>query len=293
MSIIEIMQRFSSAENCQMYLEKVRWGGRPICPYCKSAKTCRHASNDRALTRIQCQKCNKAFSVTVGTIMHRSHLPLHTWLIAICLIVNAKKSISARQLGRDLGIRANTALSLKNRIADAMATDPEQARLFSGIVEMDECYIGGKPRKRNNHDGKRNKRGRGTDKMKVVGMVERNGNARAVANSRIDSTTLRNMVIDNVDRKDAILMTDQYHVYKGMKRIINHYAVDHTKHYVAGGTHTNTVEGFWALLKRAWYGQHHWYSRGNAHRYINEACYKYNNRNNTNIFERTVRLCIV
>jgi transposase-like protein len=176
MNILEIMQRWPTHEAAVRHLEKVRWNGRPVCPYCESAKTCSHASKDHALPRWQCEDCHRAFTVTVGTIFHHTHLPLNKWFLALAVMLNAKKNVSNAQLARDLGLPYKTAWSLALRIRTAMITDPAQKSLFHGIVEMDEVYIGGKPRKGNGpKSAKPSKRGRGTKKLPVVGIVERHG----------------------------------------------------------------------------------------------------------------------
>jgi len=284
MNIVEIMNRWPSQETAINHLERIRWGGHPICPYCKSDKVCVHASKDKALPRWQCESCHRAFSVTVGTIFHHTHLPLQTWFLALSLMLNAKKNVSNAQLARDLNLPYKTAWSLALRIRTAMLTDPKQKRLFHGIVEMDETYIGGKPRK-GNGQGK-HKRGRGTDKMAVVGIVERNGRARAKVFEKV-ALSLKGLSAyykAHVDSDSAIVMTDEYTAYNGFGKFTQHAAVNHQTAYVVGDTHTNTIEGLWALLKRAWYGQHHHYSEKWANHYISETAYKYNNRNNANAF---------
>ena len=176
MNIIEVMRRWPDQETAVDHLEKARWKGDIACPYCGSGKISPHSENHRNMPRHQCQSCRRSFSVTVGTIFHHTHLPLQTWFLAIAIMLNAKKNVSNRQLGRDLGVPPKTAWSLAFRIRRAMIRDPEQKRLFHGIVEMDETYVGGKPRKGNKRDDdKPSKRGRGTAKTTVVGIVERHG----------------------------------------------------------------------------------------------------------------------
>jgi transposase-like protein len=171
MNLLEATKRWPTPEAAMNHLEKVRWSGRPICPYCKSEKTCVHASKDKKMPRWQCETCHKAFSATVGTIFHHTHLPLSTWFLAIVIMLNAKKNVSNAQLGRGLGLPYKTAWSLALRIREAMLTDPEQKRLFHGIVEMDETYVGGRPRKGNtgSSGGGTNKRGRAAGMFTYLG----------------------------------------------------------------------------------------------------------------------------
>ncbi len=292
MKLTEITRRWPDRETAMAHLEKVRWNGHVVCPYCGSDKTCTHASKDKSLPRWQCQDCHKAFSATVGTIFHHTHLPLNTWFLALAIMLNAKKNVSNAQLSRDLGLPYKTTWSLALRIRSAMMTDPAQKRLFHGIVEMDETYIGGKPRKGNNAQttGKA-KRGRGTKKMTVVGIVERHGNVvtEVFGNRPANGKNLKGFYQRAVDAASAILMTDEWAGYKNFGHFTQHHAVNHKVAYVVGDTHTNTIEGFWSLVKRSWYGQHHWYSRKWAHHYICETGFKYNNRKNPDPFSGLIR----
>lgn len=140
MNIMQIFQRFPDQEACIKHLERARWSDTPKCPYCGSENT----FPLRSELRHHCNGCRKSFSVTVGTIFHHTHLSLQKWFLAISLILNAKKGIASRQLARDLELPVKTAWFLNMRIRRAMKADN---RLLTGIFEMDETYIGGKPRK--------------------------------------------------------------------------------------------------------------------------------------------------
>ena len=182
-----------------------------------------------------------------------------------------------------------------NRIRTAMQKDPVQEALFRGIVEMDETYVGGKSRKMNKkEDNDKNTRGRGTKKLPVVVVAERKGwvAAEPFDDKALSNKNLKAMLEEHVDPENSVLMTDLFSSYRSMKKFITHYAIDHDKQFVDGPIHTNTIESFWSLLKRAWYGQHHHYSRKYAHLYIGESCFKYNNRRNENVFGDTLNLCL-
>ena len=173
MNILELFQSFQTQEQAIEHLESARWHGRPVCPYCQSEKVGRHASGDRSNQRWQCRECGRAFAVTVGTIFHGTHIPLRQWFLILALVLNAKKSASAYQIARDLGMRRPTVWSIMHRIRVAMSSDEAQAVLLHGIVEADETYVGGKPRKGNKRadDGDMNhgsRRGRGTSKTAVI-----------------------------------------------------------------------------------------------------------------------------
>lgn len=295
MNILQVFEGFTTQEQAVEYLEQARWHGKPICPYCQSEAVCRHVSGDRAGQRWQCQCCTRAFSVTVGTIFHGTHIPLKNWFLLLALMLNAKKSASACQIARDLGMRRPTVWSMMHRVRVAMANDPNQFELLTGIVEADECYIGGKPRKFNRHDDDTpNKRGRGTDKTPIIGVVERNGRVIAQpANARqLSAKGLKKFINRFVDKTGTLLITDEFGGYNRVKEEMLHATINHAVEYSNGLIHTNTIEGFWSLVKRAWFGQHHFYSKKYMHLYISEACYKYNRRKVADAFDSTLGLMV-
>ena len=167
-----------------------------------------------------------------------------------------------------------------------------QGELLSGIVEADETYVGGRPRKPNKRkDAVNYPRGRGTDKLPIVGAVERGGNVVAQPSPRITSNDLSVFLQKNVD-SDALLVTDQFRGYWGMSKRMKHATIDHSVQYSEGLVHTNTIEGFWSLLKRAWYGTHHHYTKGFALAYVAEACFKYNVRKVSDPFSAFIRSAV-
>lgn len=288
MDIIRVFQEFQTQEQAIEHLEKVRWRGRPVCPYCKSERVGPHASGDRAGTRWQCQDCHRAFSATVGTIFHGTHMPLRDWFLVLALMLNAKKSASSHQIARDIGRRQPTVWSMMHRIRVAMEHDQFHSELLHGIVEADETYIGGKPRKGNKReDDKRGPGGRGTKKTPVVGVVERGGRVIATPPEAGDLSAkgLSNFIRRFVSPAGTLLITDEWRGYSSMHRVMPHATINHKIRYADGTTHTNTIEGFWSLVKRAWYGQHHQYSRKYMPLYIGEAAYKYNHRSSKNGFD--------
>jgi transposase-like protein len=284
-NIVAIYKKFPTEADCIRHLENVRWRGTPVCPYCKSDRT----TPMPAESRHHCNSCNTTFSVTVDTIFHHTHLDLQKWFLAISLLLNAKKGLSARQLARDIEVNKNTAWYMGMRIRNAMFEQPE---LMRGIVEMDECYIGGKPRKGNGPGpkGGTHKRGRGTSKIPVVGMVERGGKviAKPISKEKLDSKSLAKLVRGSVDISDAVLITDEYSGYIRVKGFMPHAVINHQMCYADGEIHTNTIEGFWGLLKRGIIGQYHRVTLRHLHQYINEFCYRYNYRENPAIFEQTL-----
>ena len=285
MNIVRIYKLFPDHKACIDQLEKVRWAGKPACPYCKSDRV----SAMKKENRHHCNNCKTSFSVTVATIFHNSKLDLQKWFLAISLILNAKKGLSSRQLARDLEVNKNTAWYMGMRIRKAMIEDSD---LLKGIVEVDETYVGGKPRKGNDKNGGPNKRGRGTKKVPVVGMVERNGKVRARPYKKLDSRSLASLIRGNIDPNQTIVMTDEYKGYNRVRRFVPHFRVKHAETYADGIIHTNNIEGFWSLLKRGVVGQYHKVSEKHLWRYVNEFSFRYNHRKDEDLFGLTLSRCV-
>ena len=173
MNLLTVFTRFPDQEACIAHLEKVRWGDEPHCPHCGCAHVARKQENDR-IGRWNCHGCKSSFNVLSGSIFEKTKLPLQKWFLGIGLMVNARKSLSSCQMARDLELKQKAAWYMQQRIRAAMLTGEKD--LLQGVVEADETYVGGKPRKSNRRDGdKPNKRGRGTSKTPVIGAVERGG----------------------------------------------------------------------------------------------------------------------
>ena len=203
-------------------------------------------------------------------------------------MLNAKKGISARQLARDLQLPVKTAWSVTMRIRKAMADD---GTLLRGIVEMDDTYIGGKPRK-GKDDDKPLKRGRGTKKTPVVGMMERGGKVKAslTPDLKLKFKNLSNLVRHNIDIDDVTLITDEFSGYMRMSYIVDHRVINHQVSFSDGDIHTNSIESFWAVLKRGIIGQFHKVSVKYLPEYMNEFCYRFSARksNPGHLFDSTI-----
>ena len=291
MNLLKIFTRFPDQEACLEHLENIRFGDTPHCPHCGSISVARKADGDR-IGRWNCHDCKSSFNVLSGTIFEKTRVPLQKWFLAIGLMVNAKKSLSSYQLARDLELTPQTALYVQKRIRAQMAS--EQSELLQGIVEADETYVGGKPRKLNNRDHtplNPAPRGRATNKTPVVGVVERGGKVVARVATDLTGKGMLDFIKKTVDPQGSLLVTDENYAYRTVRGILNHAVINHSKQYADGEVHTNTIEGFWSLLKRAWYGTHHGYSKKNMPFFVAEACWKYNNRKNDNAFGSFVRGC--
>ena len=288
MNLVEVMEMFPTQEDCIAYLERLRWHGSPECPFCGSTHV--RSRNERATGRIgryNCHDCESTFKVTHGTIFQGTKIPLQKWFLAISLMGNAKKSLSSCQLARDLGLKQKTAWRIMMSIRAEMGKDTV---LLQGIVEADETYIGGRKRKDyDRENGEPRKRGRGTAKDVVLGAVARGGKVVAELVKNAKGSTIAKFIKKFVKTNDAELYTDQYKGYNEVGREMQHQTMNRSEKWEAGAVHTNTMEGFWSFVKRAWYGQHHHYSTGYTPLYLAEACYKYNSRNEDNVFAKFVR----
>ena len=235
-----------------------------------------------------------ASTVLSGTIFEKTRLPLQKWFLAIGLIVNAKKSLSSCQLARDLELNQKSAWYMQSRIRAEMASKQGEVML-QGIVEADETYVGGKPRKRNKRKdddpSPPNPRGRGTRKTPVIGAVERGGRVVAQVAGDLSGKGVLRFIRDTVDPNGSLLITDEYKAYNAVRAVMPHAVINHSERYADGSTHTNTIEGFWSLLKRAWYGSHHHYRKDYTALYVAEASWKYNHRDASNAFGSFMRGC--
>ena len=296
--IVEVYRRWPDHAACIKHLETVRWGESPTCPYCRSAKVSRHRELTRD-DRWQCQECKRSFAVTVGTIFHRTHVDLQRWFLLISLMLSAKKGLSAMQAARDLEMRRPTVWSMMHRIRGGLSDD---GALLSGIVEMDEAYVGGKPRKQNRRSDDP-PGGQGlTTKLPIIGAVERNGRVKAKLARRDEMTgeDMQDTVREMIDTRTSIVTTDENRAYNGLNNIVAHRRINHSVSYsecdlfsaIFGAVHTNTIEGFWAIVKRALYGQFHHVSRKYWPLYLNELTYRYNARRNPDAFGDMLHLAV-
>lgn len=266
-------------EAARAFLEGLRWPNGRACPQCGSVRS--YALKAKAGSRkpvrqgvYKCNDCRKQFTVTVGTIFEGSHIPLYKWLRAIHFLCASKKGMSAHQLHRMLDITYKSAWFMAHRIREAMRQEPLASKL-KGTVEVDETYVGGKARM----DQKN------ANKTPVIALVERSGHVRdgrviAYPVERVTSKTLKGAIRDHVDR-DSLIMTDEHPGYHGIGKEFRdgHQTVNHSaKEYARGGASTNTVEGFFSLLKRGINGTFHHVSKQHLGRYCDEFSFRYNLR---------------
>lgn len=268
-------------DDARALLEETRWGKGCVnaaCPHCGTMDPYRLTPKAGSTTRKgvwKCRACRKQFTVTVGTVFEASHIPLVKWWLAIHLLASSKKGISAHQLHRNLKISYQSAWFMTHRLRYAMNQGP-MVELMSGVVEIDETYIGGK----NRRGSKRGRPGPDSHKTPVVALVERGGRVRAFPMPRVTAENLKQAINAHVE-SDATMMTDEFSAYKTVAKDTGrqHHSVNHSAgEYVRADIHSNTAEGFFSLLKRGINGVYHHVGRGHLNRYCDEFSFRYEHR---------------
>lgn len=279
--LLKLAGKFRTEDAAIRHLEKLRWPNGVACPHCGGADPYRLASRGKVQGKRQirkglwkCSQCRKQFTVKVGTIFEQSHIPVSKWLLALHLLAASKKGMSAHQFHRMLGVTYRAAWFMAHRLRHAMATDAGIFQKLDGIVEMDETYVG--PRRVRGQEGRP---GANSPKTPVFALVQRGGRVRAFPTTRVTAANIRQALHDNVE-PTATLMTDEFISYiTPGKELAEHHTVSHSsREYVRGNVHTNTVEGFFSVLKRGLMGTFQHVSKGHLHRYVDEFEFRYNNR---------------
>ncbi|MGH9684859.1 MAG: IS1595 family transposase [Candidatus Acidiferrales bacterium] len=282
MNLVELNVRYSTEAKCREQLKRLRWPEGVICPRCKSKTISRLFTQ----SKFECSDCEYQFSVTAGTIFNDSHLPLTTWFLATLLICESKKGMSACQIQRTLGLGSyKTAWYLCHRIRASMVES--QRAMLSGKVEMDETFVGGKnwwQGKNSLHQGKE----------VVIGIRQRGGDLRFFHAKDARSGTLEKYIRENLSEDVEILYTDDWKAYrsaaKHLRKDGKHKTIRHKlRVYAKGDVYTNTVESAFSLLKRGIMGTWHQISAKHLQAYCEEMTFRFNRRENPNLFVDTLR----
>ena len=276
--LLTLVDQYDDDQKCRELLADLRWPNGAACPRCGGADP--GVVSERA--QYQCKACRYQFSVTSGTIMHDSHLPLRKWFVAIYLMCESKKGISALQLKRTLGVAYQTAWHLNHRIRAAMANDPFEGPTLLGVVEVDETLVGGKV--------KRGAKPR-ANKTWVAGAIQRDGQVRLERIPNVRKTTLHDFIGRTVHDHAEAIYTDDLKSYLGIADDdTRHETVNHSmEQWVVGDVHTNSIEGVWGLFKRSLMSSFHKVSTKHLDRYLSELEWRFNNRDNEYIFLDTLR----
>lgn len=265
---------FHDEAKAEAHIFAQRWpDGEPNCPHCGSTRVRRMEGKTQA-GMFLCNDCRDKFTVRTGTVMERSHIPLHKWLLATHLLAASKKGMSALQLSRMLGVTYKSAWFLSHRIREAMKDALGNGPLGGPgkVVEADEAFVGGSKLRRLS--------GKVAPKKKVVALVERDGRARSFHVANIHASNVRAAIVTNIDRAST-LMTDEARFYWTIgKEFASHGRVLHAgKQYSKGdGVHANTAENFFSILKRGVIGTYHHWSEAHMHRYLAEFDLRYSTK---------------
>lgn len=276
MDLVRLVEQFRSEESCRAFLEELRWPNGIACPRCGSVGV----SKIEGRGQYDCNSCRYQFSVTAGTIFHDSHLPLWKWFLATYIMTESKKGVSANQIKRTIGVSYKTAWYLCHRIRAAMGDGDREP--LSGVVEVDETWVG----------GKRQNVGRGYrgNKVIVAGAIERGGDARLQLIGSADRKTLHGFIRSHTSPDTKAIMTDEWPAYLGIgDKNTRHETVNHrAEEWVRGDVHTNGIENVWSLLKRSIVGSYHKVSTKHLDAYLDELEWRFNNRENPYLFRDTM-----
>ncbi len=296
-----LVPHYQDEDKAREHIENIRWPNGPVCPHCgviNKASRINASPDSKSPVRKGvwwCHDCQKQFTVTVGSIFEDSHIPLHKWLLAIHLMLSSKKGISAHQLMRNLEIGSyRTAWFMAHRIRWALTQEPVKS-IFSGIVEVDETYIGGKiktgPQADKPGERPKDRPWALANKTAVVSVLQRGGSVRSYPVKRVTAKNLK-PIINEMVSKDAHLMTDTSTVLTsaGANRKlsqVNHSAEEYSRMENGELISTNTVEGYFSIVKRGNYGVYHHWSKKYMEHYLREFDWRYNQRKTPDM-ERTI-----
>lgn len=284
LTLVDVLQRYGTDESCRAYLEALRWPDKIACPKCNSEKI----SRVRERKVFDCDSCRYQFSVLAGTIFHDTHLPLPKWFGVTYVMCESKKGVSAHQIHRMMGISYKAAWYLCHRIRAAMAAAQDRPKL-GGTIEVDETFVGGRNR------GHQFKPGNpACEKQVVIGIRQRGGELRFFHAQDVKSGTLAKYIRENVSADVDVIMTDEFAGYPKALHdagvLCEHKTIKHKDGiYAVGDVYTNTVESAFSLLKRGIVGTWHRISAKHLQSYLDEMCWRFDNRKNPYLFRDTMK----
>lgn len=290
-SLFDLQKALPTEQKCIEYLEYIIWNGKPVSPYDPTSKVYKCANN-----MYKCKNTRKLFNIKTNSCFSNTKIPLQKWLFAMFLISSSKKGISSLQLARDLNLTQSSAWFLSQRIRACFKIENNVEDKFEDICEADESFFGGK--NKNRHKDKKVPMSQGRsfkDKTPVIGLLQRGKseviNGKKVIHSTskvkciVGANTRRETIqpfIKQVLVKDSVLISDEWHGYKGLHNYFDHYVVDHGKKqyvdYDNPEIHSNGIESFWGIMKRSYNGIHNWWSRKHMQKYVDEHVYRFNLR---------------
>lgn len=276
-SVLDLIKAFPDEQSCINHLELLRWNGNVISPFDAVSKVYKCKDN-----KYRCKNTGKYFNVRTATLFDSTKIELQKWFLAIWIVTSHKKGISSLQLAKDIDVTQKTAWFMLQRIRNCFGIENPHSSNGSldGEVECDESFVGGKNKNRHKNKKVEGSQGRSCkDKTPVLGMVQRGGKLAAKAIENTQTETLTHELVAAI-KQSATVYTDEWLGYNDIKWIYDHSFIKHKAgEYVKGRVHTNTIEGFWSLLKRGIFGIYHSTSKKHLQKYVDEFVFRYNTRN--------------
>jgi len=277
-SFSSMLENLPDETTCRRFLESLRWEGIPVCPHCGVQDKDHYQLKKKGIFMgmYKCKSCRERFTVTVKTMFEGSHIPLRKWFIAMYIFSSHKKGISSHQLARDLGLTQKSCWFMLQRIRNTYKS--KSTIKFTGTVQADETFVGGKNKNRHADKKVEESQGRSTkDKTPVFGLLC-DGTVNTVVVPDTKAKTLK-PIIKSMVQDGSIMVTDEWGAYNGLNSTYQHEVLKHNEsQYVSNGFHTNSIEGFWSLLKRGIFGIYHSVSPEHLNKYCDEFSYRYNSR---------------